>query len=155
MCINWHVPVSKQYGITSSVLLLYAAFAEPIRPYWWCLVAHEHLSGCAASDASPPYYLLGHYRYCCGQYDTCWHQNTIKGTFVFHVVILCCSVNVLFRLYMWCDLYIIQFYWTYSLLSFDQLGTEFLEPFDRWEAQLAIEDSWTAEVQNWSISVIE
>ena len=36
----------------------------------------------------------------------------------------------------------------YSLLSFDQLLTEFFEPLDRYEAQLVIEDSWTAEVQN-------
>ena len=35
-----------------------------------------------------------------------------------------------------------------SLLRFDQLITEFLEPFDRCEAQLVIEDSLTAEVQN-------
>ena len=43
----------------------------------------------------------------------------------------------------------------YSLLSFDQLLTEFLEPLDGREAQLVIEDSWTAEAQNWSISMIE
>ena len=30
-----------------------------------------------------------------------------------------------------------------------------LEPFDRCESQLVIEDSLTAEVQNWSISGIE
>ena len=35
-----------------------------------------------------------------------------------------------------------------SLLRFDQLITEFLEPFDRCEAQLVSEDRWTAEVQN-------
>ena len=33
--------------------------------------------------------------------------------------------------------------------------TEFLEPFDRCEAQLVSEDRWTAEEQNWSISGIE
>ena len=40
-----------------------------------------------------------------------------------------------------------------SLLRFDRLITEFLEAFDRCEAQLVIEDRWTTEEQN--ISGIE
>ena len=41
------------------------------------------------------------------------------------------------------------------LLSSDQLLTEIFKPFDLCEVQLVIENSWTAEVQNCSISVIE
>ena len=60
-----------------------------------------------------------------------------------------CPVNVAFVPYMYYDL-------GYSLilrnllLRFDQLLTEYLEPFDRCESQLVIEDtcSWTAEAQN-------
>ena len=43
----------------------------------------------------------------------------------------------------------------YLLLSFNQFLTESFEPFDRCEAQLVTEESWIAEAQNWSISVIE
>ena len=43
------------------------------------------------------------------------------------------------------------------LLTFDRLLTEFFEPlyFYHCKAQLVIENSWTAEAQNWSISGIE
>ena len=42
-----------------------------------------------------------------------------------------------------------------SMLSLDQLLTEFFEPLDLWEAHLVLEDSWTSIAQKWSISVIE
>ena len=93
---------------------------------------------------------------------SCWRQNTIKWTVVLVLNIWLCVVPwmyISFGLYiyvMWCD-----FVYNSILLILLNLAVKFrtvanriLEPFDRCEAQLVIEDSWTAEVQNWSISVI-